>query len=103
MTRLESAATIEAKVGAKRHPTDHLGRAVSVMQRVYILHSEECRGSDIDLRECEFSVALDGGIDLSDWVDRQDVPVVLGIDDFGDLVPTRRVDSEHEVGGKGGR
>lgn len=92
MTRLESADKIEAKVGAKRHPTEHRGRAVSVTQRVYILHSQECVARGIDLRKCEYSEALDLGIDLAVWGDFQDVPVVLGIDaEYGDLEPLRVV------------
>lgn len=94
VSRIESAKTIEAKVGAQRHDTDHLGRAVSVTDRVYVLHSKECVARGIDLRECEFSVALDLGIDLGVWESHQDVPVVLGIDpEHGDLVPLRDVAS----------
>lgn len=89
MSRLESAAKIEGIVGAKRHPTDHLGRAVSTEQRVYVLHSAACASSGIDLRQCEYTQALDLGIDLSIWADHQDVPVKLLIDEeYGDLTPT---------------
>lgn len=98
MSRLESADTIEAKVGAKRHPTEHLGRAVSATQRVYILHSQKCLARGIDLRECEYSQALDYGIELIVWAEFQDVPVVLGIDaEYGDLEPLRVV---AEAGGE---
>lgn len=92
MSRLESARSIEAKVGAKRHATEHLGRAVSATERVYILHSTSCVASGIDLRDCEYSDALDLGIDLAIWAPFQDVPVVLGIDPANnDLVPVRAV------------
>lgn len=88
MSRLEAADKIETKVGAKRHPTNHLGRAVSAEQRVYILHSQECVARGIDLRKCEYSIALDTGIELLIWADFQDVPVVLGIsDEYDDLEP----------------
>lgn len=88
MTRLESADKIEGIVGAKRDATQHLGRAVSAEQRVYILHSEECRARGIDLRKCEYSIALDYGIDLDIWEDFQDRVVTLAIDaDEGDLLP----------------
>ena len=40
MSRLEPADTIEAKVGVKRHPTDHVALAVTAEGRVYILHSQ---------------------------------------------------------------
>lgn len=94
MSRVESAKTIEAKVEASRHDTDHLGRAVSVTERVYVLHSKECVARGIDLRECEFSIALDLGIHLGAWESHRDVPVVLGIDpEHGDLVPVRDVAS----------
>lgn len=79
MSRLEAADKIEGIVGAKRHPTDHLGRAVSAEQRVYVLHSAECLASGIDLRECEYSLALDRGIEhaipWSGWRRVQDRPV----------------------------
>lgn len=75
MTDLVPAEVIERRVGARRHHTLHLGRAVSAEQKVYILHSVECRESSPDLRTCKFSLALDRGIDLSRWV--EDTPVVL--------------------------
>lgn len=88
MSRLESADKIEFIVGAKRHPTDHIGRAVSAEQRVYILHSQECKASGINLRACKYSVALDYSIDLGVWADAQDRPVVLRIsEEWGDLEP----------------
>ncbi|GAA3730239.1 hypothetical protein GCM10022239_03540 [Leifsonia bigeumensis] len=83
MSRLESAATIEAKVGVERHPVFHWARAVSAEQRVYVLHSAKCRDSGIDLRDCEFSVALDRGIEAAvpraGWAGQYDRPVVLCI------------------------
>uniref|UniRef100_A0AAU7J8E8 Uncharacterized protein n=2 Tax=unclassified bacterial viruses TaxID=12333 RepID=A0AAU7J8E8_9VIRU len=88
MSRLESAERIEGIVGAPRHATLHLGRAVSAEQRVYILHSAECLRTYRDLRACPFSVALDEGIDMFDWSGFEDRPVALSIcDDFGDLLP----------------
>lgn len=89
MSRLESADTIEAKVGAQRHETAHLARAVSVTKRVYVLHSKECVARGIDLRECEFSYALDLGVDLGVWAEFQDRPVFVTIsDEYCDLEPT---------------
>lgn len=90
MTRIESAKTIEATVGAKRHETIHVARAVSDEERVYVLHSKECVREYADLRTCPFSLALDEGIDLGPWEDSQDVAVEVEIDEeYGDLVPTR--------------
>lgn len=63
MSELVDASQIEAIVGARRHPTEHLGRAVPEEQQVYILHSQKCLDSGRDLRECPYSLALDRGID----------------------------------------
>lgn len=52
MTEIVSADRIEQIVGARRHPTHHLGRAVSGAQSVYILHSSACVASGLDLRAC---------------------------------------------------
>lgn len=71
------ADQIERIVGATRHPTDHIGRAVSAEQKVYILHSAECYGTTPDLRRCPFSLALDRGINPREWI--EDEPVVLRI------------------------
>lgn len=86
MTRTETAVAdlvdpdeIEQIVGARRHPHQHLGRAVSAEQTVYVLHSQRCKDSGIDLRECEWSWALDNGIDLADWKGYEDRAVVLAI------------------------
>ena len=67
MTDLVPAEDIERIVGAKRHPSRHLARAVSAEQRVYILHSQKCLDSGIDLRACPYALALDNGIRLSEW------------------------------------
>ena len=77
MTDLVPTDQIERIVGARRHPHQHLGRAVSAEQTVYILHSEKCRDSGTDLRECAYSKALDNGIDLDWWKAHEDKPVVL--------------------------
>lgn len=79
MTELVPTDQIERIVGARRHDHQHLGRAVSAEQKVYILHSAKCRDSGIDLRECEWSRALDRGIDPADWARFEDRPVVLAV------------------------
>lgn len=79
MSALVPASEIEQAVGATRHPHQHLGRAVSVEETVYVLHSQRCKDSGIDLRECEWSLALDRGIDLDDWSGHEDRAVVLAI------------------------
>lgn len=84
MTYLVPPVQIEQMVGARRHATHHLGRAVAAEQRVYILHSHACKESGLDLRACSYSVALDLGIDADAW--EQDVAVSLVIQG-GALVP----------------
>lgn len=88
MSDLVSPAIIEGIVGVKRHATEHWGRAVSDSQTVYILHSLACKDSGIDLRRCDYSVALDDGIEPSRWV--EDAPVRLRIED-GELLPDPRL------------
>jgi hypothetical protein len=68
---------IEVIVGVPRHPDWHYGRAVSVEERVYILHSQQCHDHYDNLRDCPYSVALNAGIDESSWV--MDAPVLLEI------------------------
>jgi hypothetical protein len=87
MTDLVSPARIESIVGVARHPTEHWGRAVSAEQTVYILHSRACLHAGNDLRDCEYSVALDLGIDVRDWQGQEDASVLLVIADDGVLVP----------------
>lgn len=91
MTRLVPATDIEQLVGARRHATEHLGRAVSAEKTVYVLHPEECRdrhdAGERDLRECPFSIALDHGIVNEDWEGHADRPVGLSIE-TGLLTPT---------------
>ena len=75
MTQIVS--DIERIVGCPRHPSSHIGIAVSAEQIVYIMHSQRCIDSGIDLRDCSFSLALDRGI--GSWGPMQDRPVLLGI------------------------
>lgn len=79
MSDLVDASQIERIVGVKRHRQAHYGRAVSAEQTVYILHSQRCLDSGIDLRDCRFSRALDQGIRPSSWEGHEDVPVGLGV------------------------
>jgi hypothetical protein len=88
MTRQESGASIEQKLGMKRDLVEHLAIAVSAEQRVYILHSQQCVDSHPDLRKCPFSIALDLGIDEDAWCLSEDRPVLLSIcPDNDDLLP----------------
>ncbi len=94
MSDLVPASDIERIVGVKRHPRIHIGRAVSAEQTCYVLHSQACLDSGIDLRWCTYSIALDAGIeDLDVWTSRQDVPVVLVVR-AGRLIPLRVLERE---------
>lgn len=73
------AEDIERIVGTARHEHLHVARAVSSEQQVYILHSRACLTIRPDLRECPWSLALDEGIDLDEWI--EDVPLTVGIKD----------------------
>jgi hypothetical protein len=84
MVELVDPQMIEVIVGASRHRTLHFGRAVSAEERVYILHSVECSTSQ-DVKVCEYSLALDKGIDEDEWV--KDLAVVLRITEDGRLMP----------------
>ncbi|MGZ0069282.1 hypothetical protein [Microbacterium arborescens] len=88
MTRLEPTSSIETTVGAERSQSEHIGRAVSAEQRVYILHSQDCVDTGRNLRTCPYSIALDLGIDVPTWQGHEDRPVILAIDDdYFDLIP----------------
>lgn len=77
MTRLENPDRVEAIVGTLRDPEQHIARAVSAEQRVYILHSHQCVNSARDLRLCPYSLALDAGIDLDLWTEDEAVFVTI--------------------------
>ena len=85
MTERVPADEIENIVGRKRSVKDHYARAVSAEQTVYILHSRECLDMNADLRECPWSLALDRGIDLDEWV--EDVPLTVYVRS-GRLLPS---------------
>lgn len=90
MTDLVNPNEIEALVGRLRHATVHYARASSVDQQVYILHSQQCKDSTPDLRDCPYSVALDRGIvhalPWNVWRRAQDRPVRIQVRD-GWLMP----------------
>lgn len=90
MAELVSSDRIEALVGCRRHGSVHLGRLVTADQTVYILHSQRCLDSGIDLRDCVFSQALDRGVQEKSWSGYGDRPVLLGIW-LDRLIPVRHV------------
>ena len=78
MTDLVPTNEIEAIVGIARHPSYHFGRNSTGDEKIYILHSQECLDREADLRDCPFSVALDAGVEESDWTgDRANRPLRL--------------------------
>lgn len=79
MTYLVDPEYIEEIVGHHRRYAEHLAKAVSSEQNVYILHSTICIGSDLDLRDCKYSLALDNGIDLEEWRGFLDRTVILDV------------------------
>lgn len=83
MSNLVPAEDIEKIVGQQRHNRVHYGRAVTAEQTLYVLHSHECLESGIDMRDCEYSTALDHGIDAAQWAGFEDEAVVLYIDHLG--------------------
>lgn len=76
MTKLVPSSEIEGIVGAPRDRRLHLGRFNSTEGMVYILHPHWCLDEG-DLRDCPWSLALDNGIELSEWDGFYDAPVVL--------------------------
>ena len=79
MSALVDPGAIENIVGHARHGMQHLARADSEDEIVYILHSQKCKDSGDDLRDCPYSLALDLGIDPADWRGFEDRPVVVAI------------------------
>lgn len=88
MTTLVPRKLIEETVGTRRQNKLHVGRMNSKENAFYILHSKECLESGIDLRDCEYSVALDNGI--KDWDGWEDNPHFITISD-GMIVPLIRL------------
>ena len=86
-TDLVDPDKIEQIVGIKRHVGWHYARVVSDEQTVYILHSQECRDSGRDLRECPYSLALDRGIHEKHWSGHEDEAVRVTINRSGRLIP----------------
>lgn len=89
MSALVPSEDIERIVGAPRHVTQHIARAVSAEQTVYILHSHWCRAATPDLRDCIYSIALDQGISVLHWAGHEDTPVRVTVTDDGELIPCR--------------
>lgn len=77
MAHLVDPARIETIVGARRHRTRHIGRAVTADRAVYVLHPHACLARTPDLRDCRYARALDHGIDPAEW--RPDTPVRLAL------------------------
>lgn len=95
MSDLVAPDQIEGIVGSRRRVVEHLGRAVSSEEVFYILHSQQCLDSGIDLRDCPFSVALDSGIDPDEFT--PDAALLLGVDAEGYLYQERSLIHDGEA------
>lgn len=84
-----AASEIETLVGIERHRARHFGRADSVRGKFFILHSDACRRAALPLADCDFSLALERGINEADWYGHEDRPVALWFDEDGRLIPHR--------------
>jgi len=93
MAELVDRDSIEEIVGCERQNQQHMARAVTAEQTVYILHSHFCLGANPDLRECIFSQALDNGVEPDRWEGFEDRPVQVLISWEGRLVPARQARS----------
>lgn len=87
MTSLLDPSEAMRKVGAYRKWHEHLARADSHTRVVYLLHSHTCLKTKTPLTECEYSLALDLGIDETMWATSQDTAVKVKIDKHGRLIP----------------
>lgn len=81
MSSLEEPSKVEEIVGVRRHSYAHIARAVSSEEKVYILHSEMCVNTSIDLRDCWFSLSLDRGLIEADWEGWIDHPTIVVVED----------------------
>jgi hypothetical protein len=86
MTEHVDQKDVEKIVGATRRRYAHYARAVSAEQKVYLLHSKMCLDTTPDLRECEFSKALDRGIDERIWSKYEDRTIGVAVRS-GELFP----------------
>lgn len=84
MSELVDPNVIEGIVGWPRQADIHMGRYVMDVGILYILHSQECLDSGIDLRSCEYSVAMDRG---DYYITLLDEPISLYIYDDPQLGP----------------
>lgn len=93
MSDLVDPSEIERIVGVKRRAFHHVARVVKAEDKIYILHSQQCLDSGIDLRDCQFSRALDAGVQPANWAtaERLECPVLVEV--IGNLlVPYGRAD-----------
>lgn len=77
MSDLVDSNEIEAIVGHARAEHTHWGRMSTTDQKFYILHSRRCLESGVDLRLCEYSLALDTAFDPIEFEGLEDTPVPL--------------------------
>lgn len=81
---------IEEIVGCLRFKDKHVGYVMSSRKTVYVMHSHYCRDSNVDLRQCKYSLAIEDGIDEEVWSGHMDKPMFVEVED-NTLVPARDV------------
>lgn len=92
MTNIVPSTEMERLVGYPRQENTHLGRIDTTEEVMYILHSQECKDTTPDLRECPYSKALDHGrFNINRWKGFYDMSVSLSLDAQGRLNPVRRM------------
>jgi len=70
--------------GVNRHTNVHVAIALSEDQTVYVLHSKKCLERTGGRFDCEFTDALQWGIEVDDWV--EDVPLVCVVNPLSGLL-----------------
>lgn len=93
MSKLVPTEEVESVVGATRHQTLHIGRAVTETETLYLLHPHSCKDTGIDLRECEYSLAMDIGINPERWTNFFDQAVFVEIENEM-VVPVSTIGSQ---------
>lgn len=85
MVSVVPADEIETIVGTRRKAQQHIARASSQDEQIYVLHSALCVKRR-EITECAYTQALDNGINMEVWEDHQDEPVEVMVSN-GRLVP----------------
>jgi len=96
MSNLVNSKEIEEIIGAPRNRKAHFGKLITAEDKIYIMHSYECVFKNEDLRQCEFSKAMDHSTPEKLWNKFEDKTVLLGVMS-GSLVPLLELNEEGRV------